>query len=236
MKKLITSLAVTSVLATSALSFQASAVEGLSANAAMTSNYLWRGVGQTQLETCVGEDENICINSTSKAAISGGIDYATDSGFYVGTWVSNASWADGMSYELDLYGGYGADINDSMSYDVGYIYYAYPDADEHVNFSEVYGSFTFSNLTLGVAILTSADGFDAGDSIYASADYSLTLDNDAELAFHLGSYTGDFSADYIDYGVSLSKDGFTLGASATDLDGTDGDVKFYVAYSMDIDL
>ncbi|MEW6995346.1 TorF family putative porin [Colwelliaceae bacterium MEBiC 14330] len=222
MKKLITSLAVSSVLATSAFSFQASAVEGLSANVAMTSNYLWRGVTQNQ----------------NDAAISGGIDYAADSGFYVGTWVSNASWADGMSYELDFYGGFGADINDSMSYDVGFIYYAYPDETSgDADFSEVYGSFTFSNLTLGVSVLTSAEGADAGDSIYASADYSLTLGNEAEVAFHLGSYSGDFLADdYIDYGVSLSKDGFTIGASATDIDGADGDVKFYVAYSMDIDL
>jgi uncharacterized protein (TIGR02001 family) len=222
MKKLLTSLAVTSVLATSALSFQASAVEGLSANVAMTSNYLWRGVTQ----------------NSNGAAISGGIDYAADSGLYVGTWVSNANWADGMSYELDFYGGYSASINDSMSYDVGFIYYAYPDETSgDADFSEVYGSFSFSNLTLGVSVLTSAEGADAGDSIYASADYSLTLGNDAEVAFHLGSYSGDFLADdYIDYGVSLSKDGFTLGASATDIDGADGDVKLYVAYSMDIDL
>ncbi len=216
MKKLITSLAVSSVLATSALSFQASAVEGLSANVAMTSNYLWRGATQN------GDD----------AAISGGIDYAADSGFYVGTWTSSL----GGGYELDFYGGFSADINDSMSYDVGFIYYAYPTADD-ADFSEVYGSFTFSNLTLGVAVLTSAEGFDAGDSIYASADYGLTLGNDAELAFHLGSYSGDFSAEYIDYGVSLSKDGFTFGVSSTDLDaGANEDVKFYVAYSMDIDL
>jgi uncharacterized protein (TIGR02001 family) len=188
----------------------------------MTSNYLWRGVTQ----------------NGNGAAISGGIDYAADSGLYAGTWVSNANWADGMSYELDFYGGYSASINDSMSYDVGFIYYAYPDETSgDVDFSEVYGSFSFSNLTLGVSVLTSAEGADAGDSIYASADYSLTLGNDAEVAFHLGSYSGDFLADdYIDYGVSLSKDGFTLGASATDIDGADGDVKLYVAYSMDIDL
>lgn len=222
MKNAINAIAITSLFAASALSFQASAVEGLSANVAMTSNYLWRGVTQN------GDD----------AAISGGIDYAADSGLYVGTWVSNASWADGMSYELDFYGGYGANINDSMSYDVGFIYYAYPDETSgDADFSEVYGSFTFSNLTLGVSVLTSAEGADAGDSIYASADYSLTLDNDAEVAFHLGSYSGDFlGEDYIDYGVSLSKNGFTLGASATNLDGADGDVKLYVAYSMDIDL
>jgi uncharacterized protein (TIGR02001 family) len=222
MKKAITTIAMTSLLATSAISFQAFATEGLSANVAATSNYLWRGLEQTGGDT----------------AISGGIDYAVDSGFYAGTWVSNASWDDGMSYELDIYGGYGADINDSMSYDVGFIYYAYPDADEHVNFSEVYGSFTFTGLTLGLAVLTSADGFDAGDSIYASADYSLILGNDAEVAFHLGNYSGDFSTDSTDFGVSLSKDNFTFGVSKTDYDdgASSDDMKLYVSYSIDISL
>lgn len=212
----------TSLLAASAISFQASATEGLSANVAMSSNYLWRGVSQTN----------------GDAAISGGIDYASDSGLYAGTWVSTADWAPGMTYELDLYGGFSAEINDSMSYDVGFIYYAYPDETSgDADFSEVYGSFSFSNLTVGVAILTSGEGADVADTIYASADYTLALSNESEVAFHLGSYSGDWlTDDYIDYGVSLSKGGFTFGASATDLDGGDGDVKFYVAYSMDIDL
>ena len=223
MKKSLLSIALTSLLATSAVvSTQASATEGLSANVGMTSNYLWRGLEQT------GGD----------AAVSGGIDYASDSGFYIGTWASNASWADGMTYELDLYGGYSADINDSMSYDVGYIYYGYPDETSgDADFSEIYGNFTFSGLTLGLAVLTSGEGADAGDTIYASADYALTLKNEAEIAFHLGSYSGDWlSEDSIDYGVSISKSGFTFGASATDLDDAPGDVKFYIAYSMDIDL
>jgi uncharacterized protein (TIGR02001 family) len=222
MKKAITTIAMTTLLATSAISFQASATEGLSANVAATSNYLWRGLEQT------GGD----------AAISGGIDYASTSGFYVGTWVSNASWGD-MSTELDIYGGFGAEINDSMSYDVGFIYYGYPDSTSgDADFSEIYGSFTFTALTVGVAVLTSAEGADAGDSIYASADYALALSNEAELAFHLGSYSGDFSTDSIDFGVSLSKDNFTFGVSKTDYDDgiSSDDMKFYVAYSIDIDL
>ena len=40
-----------------------------SANAAASSNYIWRGLTQTE----------------NKAAVSGGIDYASDNGFYVGT-------------------------------------------------------------------------------------------------------------------------------------------------------
>ena len=75
-------------------------------------------------------------------------------------------------------------------------------------------------------------------SIYASADYAVGLDNGAEVAFHLGSYSGDFSTDSIDLGVSLSKDGFTFGVSKTDYDdgASSDDMKFYVAYAVDIDL
>ncbi|KGJ89721.1 TorF family putative porin [Colwellia psychrerythraea] len=222
MKKAITTIALTSFLATFAISFQVSATEGLSANLAATNNYLWRGLEQTG----------------GAAAVSGGIDYASDSGFYVGTWISNASWGD-MKTELDLYGGFGADINDSMSYDVGFIYYAYPDSiSGDADFSEVYGSFTFSGLTLGAAVLTSAEGSDAGDSVYVNADYSLPLDNEAEINFHLGNYSGDFSTDSTDFGVSIGKDNFTFGVSKTDYDdgGSSDDLKFYVSYSVDISL
>lgn len=223
MKKSILSIALTSALATSAMvSTTATAVEGLSANVAATSNYLWRGFEQTG----------------GAAAISGGIDYAADSGFYVGTWASNASWADGMTYELDVYAGFGGAINDDVSYDVGFIYYAYPDETSgDADFSEIYGSISFSSLTLGVAVLSSGEGADFGDTIYASADYAIALSNEAEVALHVGSYSGDWLAeDSIDYGVSISKSGFTLGASATDLDGAAGDLKVYVSYAIDIDL
>ena len=210
---------ITSLLAASAISFQASATEGLSANVAATNNYLWRGLEQT----------------AGDAAVSGGIDYASDSGFYTGTWLSNA-WG---GTELDLYGGFGADINENMSYDVGFIYFAYPDADD-ADFSEIYASFTFTGLTVGVAVLASAalDGIDAGDSVYINADYALTLGNEAEVNFHLGNYSGDFSTDSTDFGISISKDNFTFGVSKTDYDdgGSSDDMKFYVSYSIDIDL
>jgi uncharacterized protein (TIGR02001 family) len=222
MNKAITGIAMTSLLTVSTVSFQASATEGLSANVAMSSNYLWRGVSQ----------------SNGDAAVSGGIDYASDSGFYVGTWVSTASWAPGMTYELDLYGGFSAEINDSMAYDVGFIYYGYPDETSgNADFSEVYANLSLSGLTVGLALLTSGEDGSVADSIYVSADYTLPLKNDIEVAFHVGSYSGDWIADdYIDYGVSLQKEGFTFGASATNLEGGSGDIKVYAAYSIDIDL
>lgn len=221
MKNILTTIALSTALS-AAVSTNAFAVEGLSANVAATSNYLWRGLEQTD----------------GKAAVSGGIDYAADNGFYVGTWASTANWAEGMTYELDLYGGFSNAINDDLSYDVGFIYFAYPDEiSGDADFSEIYGSLSYKALTVGVAVLTSGEGADAGDTIYANADYSIDLGNETDITLHIGSYSGDWLADdSIDYSVSLNKAGFTFGASSTDLDGAAGDVKVFVAYSLDIDL
>lgn len=223
MKKSLLSLTLISTLAVTALtSTSALAVEGLSANVAATSNYLWRGLEQTG----------------GSAAVSGGVDYAASSGFYVGAWASNASWGD-MKTELDLYAGFGGEFSESVSYDIGFIYFGYPDSiSGDAAFSEVYANFSFSALTLGLAVLADAEGADAGDSTYISADYAFSVATDAELALHIGSYDGDFSTESIDYGVSLSKNGFTFGVSKTDFDdGVDSDdMKFYVSYAVDIDL
>lgn len=229
MKKSILSIALSATLATTALvSTQAAAVEGLSANVAVTSNYLWRGLEQT------GGD----------AAVSGGIDYAADSGFYVGTWASNASWGD-MKTELDFYFGFGGDINETVSYDLGYIYYAYPDSVSDENdFSEIYASISAGGFSFGVAVLADSeaggDGAEFGDSVYANIDYSFALESGAEVAFHIGDYSGDFSTESTDFGASISKDGFTLGVSKVSFDDSvsddSDDMKFYVSYAVDIDL
>lgn len=229
MKKTLLSLSLISLFTTTSLmSTQASAVEGLSANVAATSNYLWRGLEQTG----------------GSSAVSGGIDYSAASGFYVGTWASNASWGD-MKTELDFYSGFGGNINEDVSYDVGYIYYAYPDsvADEN-DFSEVYASLSTAGFTFGVAVLADSeaggDGAEFGDSVYANIDYSFALASGAEIALHVGDYSGDFSSESTDFGASISKDGFTLGVSKVSFDDsvTEGedDLKFYVSYSVDIDL
>jgi uncharacterized protein (TIGR02001 family) len=203
------------------------ALAEVTANAAATSNYLWRGQEQT----------------AGEAAISGGIDYASESGFYAGTWASNASWADEMTYELDLYAGFGGEISETLSYDVGFIYYAYPDAasSADADFSEVYASISMGSFSFGASVLASSaasgDGTDFGDSLYLSADYGFEIgSNGAEMALHLGHYSGDFigDEDIIDYGLSISKDGFTFGLSDTDMDGSD--IKAYVAYAVDFSL
>ena len=52
------------------------AAPALTANIGLVSDYVFRGLTQTN----------------GRPAIQGGIDYAHSSGFYVGTWLSNISW------------------------------------------------------------------------------------------------------------------------------------------------
>mgnify|MGYP000459948296 CR=1 FL=1 len=219
--------AVSTMASTSAM-----AVEGLSANAAVTSNYYWRGTTQT----------------ADESAVSGGIDYSDESGFYAGAWLSNVNFGGNAAAELDLYFGYSGEM-EGIAYDVGYVYFNYPrkasvttGMSTALDFGEIYGSVSFDALTLGLAVLANTEGngtSDFGDSIYVSADYTLEVAEGIEAAFHIGSYSGDFvkagfGDDYIDLGASISKDGFTFGVVETTLDGSD--LGFYVSYAVDFDL
>lgn len=239
MKKTIVSLSVIATLALG-MSSAVQAAGELTANATVASNYIWRGLTQ----------------NINEAAVQGGIDYVDESGFYVGTWASNVEYAPGddFSYEHDVYFGYGGETQ-GITYDFGYLYYNY-DSAANFDFSEIYGSLSFSNFKVGanVFVHTQADepegvSLDFGDTIYYSADYAFEVRKDLELGFHIGYHDGDFNelfngvpGSYIDYNASLSKDGFTFLVSSTDLDnaGSDGldndSVKFVVSYSVDINL
>lgn len=221
MKKSISSLVLsTSILSTLLMASSTYAVEGLSANAAVTNNYLWRGVTQT----------------TNSAAVSGGIDYETASGFSVGTWASNADWAEDMTYELDLYAAYSNELDNGLGYSIGYIYYAY-DSDAESDFSEINVSLSYDaySITYNTLVDSDADG-DFGDDTYISADAGFEISDGLELGLHIGRYDFDAGGDYTDYSVSLSKNGFTFSLSDTDIDGADGDVNFVVSYAVDFDL
>lgn len=218
MKKTITALTI--LTTTACLSPSVFALDGLSANVGVANNYLWRNVSQT----------------TNAAAVSGGIDFESTSGFSVGGWASNADWAENMTYELDLYAAYSNELDNGIGYSVGYIYYSY-DSDANTDFSEVNFSLSYDAYSITYNTLIDSDaGGDLGDDTYISADAEFEISDGLSLALHLGSYDFDAGGDYLDYGVSLSKNGFSFTVSDTDMDGADGDVNFVVSYTMAIDL
>lgn len=95
------------------------ACAGVSGSVALTSDYIFRGISQTNQEP----------------ALQAGIEYAADSGFYVGSWGSNINWLSDLStpqapisssLELDGYAGYRGRFGEAVGFDVGALYYWYP--------------------------------------------------------------------------------------------------------------
>lgn len=213
----------------------------LSANASVTNNYIWRGLTQTE----------------NNSAVQGGIDYADDSGFYVGTWVSNVNYgpSDVYSYEHDIYAGYGFDAG-GISWDIGYLYYNY-DKEAEFDFGEVYVTAGIGGFSASAYVLTNTEAdeapgqdFGAGGTYYLSADYGFEVGDGIGIGLHVGYHDGDFAeafngsdGGYYDYNISLSKGGFGFMLTDTNVSGPaaeggfDNDqYKVVVSYSVDIEL
>lgn len=102
---------------------------GLSANAAVTSDYIFRGITQ----------------SAKKFAVSGGLDYDFGNGLAVGTWASSIDFGDDSPMELDLYGNYNFMIG-AVAASVGVYGYVYPSSGSAgpYDFVEVDGGVSYS--------------------------------------------------------------------------------------------
>lgn len=175
-----------------------------SANVALTTDYVWRGVSQND----------------SNSAIQGGFDYANGL-FYAGTWAANAN-VGGANLELDLYGGLAGETDAGLSWDVGVIAYLYPDTND-LDFYEIYAG-------LGYEII---DSVEIGGYIYLDPDNESTyIEGTAGFAFtdtisvdaSLGNYSFDGGGDYTNYsiGATLATEyvDFDLRFWGTDLDDT----------------
>jgi len=202
-----------------------------SASVALSTEYVWRGKGQTDNEP----------------AISGSFDVGHSSGFYAGTWASNVDASDDEgntgAIEIDYYAGFGGDFGDSgVSYDIGGLYYDFPDL-EGWDYFEVYGFVSYGILSAGVSY--SLDAFDAD---YEGAEDNLYYQVDA--SYDVGSVSLAAGVGYTDYddetiwgenhtnwyvGASTELAGFGLDVTYhdTDLDGSDTDaVVFTISKSM----
>jgi len=104
----------------------------LTYNIGAYSQYIFRGVTQTD----------------RKPAIQGGVDFTHSSGFYLGTWATNISWLkstaaedgyDKSSLEWDIYGGYRYSFENGIGIDVGLLNYIYPGSKQtYATFADPY--------------------------------------------------------------------------------------------------
>ena len=118
-----------------------------SGSAAVTTDYRFRGLTQTQ----------------NDPAVQAGFTLAHDSGLYLGLWGSNVDFGEGSpSLELDPSIGFATTLESFASkpvLDVGMVYYNYPSADD-LNWLEFYGKLTFASV------------FTEGDSLLTNVNYT----------------------------------------------------------------
>lgn len=143
------------------------------ANIGWSSDYIFRGIFQ------------------NKSSAYAGVDYSTDSGFYIGNWDAEV----GNGLENDLYLGYSA--GDKVKWKVGYTGYFYSD-DFDDTYNEVNLGLYYGIFSLDVAV-GKWDGF--GNK----QDYtftSITIQPMKGPYYKVGGFSQDFSGSYFELGYT----------------------------------
>lgn len=212
MKKVTKSVIAAAILAATSTT----AMAEVSMNIGATSNYMWRGVTQ----------------SNDGAAVSGGMDYKHESGFYAGTWTSSIAGGD---YELDLYAGFSGEAA-GFGYDIGAISYQYPISESY--FHEVYFNGSYNILTFGGAYTFGSDDDDTAEfsqgDVYAYVGLETEVSEGITVGLKAGSYAFSNSdnglpaadpnyaesEDYTHLMLSVSKGDFTFAIDKNDKEDT----------------
>jgi uncharacterized protein (TIGR02001 family) len=182
----------------------------------VTSDYDYRGFTQT--------DED--------PALQASIDYANDSGWYVGAWASNVDFPgyDG-NIELDLYTGFSGETEGGLGWDAGLVWYLYPTSDETdtegelLHFPEIYGSLAYGPVKGKIWYSNDFGGTDES-SIYLDATATIPLPANLSILAHAGYSDGDaidvlYGDSYMDYSLGV---GYTLGNFDLSLKYVDTDI------------
>ncbi|MGH8853733.1 MAG: TorF family putative porin [Telluria sp.] len=207
MKTIILAAALTTTFAAGvARADESGAATELSFNAAVTSDYRYRGISQTRLQP----------------ALQGGADFVHKaSGVYVGAWASTIKWTkdaggDG-SVELDIYAGKRGELAPSLGYDAGVLSYVYPSNGlKHVpgfvsaNTTELYGQLSYGPALVKYShAVTDLFGFvDSKNSGYL--DLAANLETGAGLVVNLHAgrqrIAHNGAASYTDWKIGVTRD------------------------------
>ena len=181
--------------------------------------------------------------SGTDPVIQASLDYAFDNGFAIGAWASNLDYGPGYdgNLELDMYAGYTGEVNDTVSWNAGAVFYSYPGSNEQrptaqrpVARAEIepYPE-SYAGATIGPVALKQWYSHDFGASStagsYTEANFTQPLPANWSLLVHAGYSWGDYWKDdgpgggeLMDYsvGVAYVWDRFTVGAKLTGTDAS----------------
>ncbi|QYF87241.1 TorF family putative porin [Brevundimonas sp. PAMC22021] len=163
-------------------------------NVAVGSDYVFRGVSQTE------EDP----------AISAGFDLTSGS-FYAGAWASNVSYAGDpdTNAEIDVYGGYRAEIS-GWAVDVGGVGYIYTNQPNGADYDYVEAKLAVSravgSATVGGAIFYSPDFFGASEdeATYVEANAAFSPADKWTVSGALGRQFVSSDFDYTTWNLGVA--------------------------------
>ena len=184
------------------------AAEDISGNVTLATDYRFRGISQ--------------VHGNFSPAIQGGFDWSKD-GFYVGTWASNVNFTE-AAIETDVYGGYRGKFNDDVEYDVGVLYYGYPqDGSADYGYTEVYGSVSLMGAKVGLNYSNDYFG-STGKFYYPYVNYDFDLAKNVSMSLHFGynkfdkdEFLGNDDK-YYDWSAGVSTDQFGVTWALTYVD------------------
>jgi uncharacterized protein (TIGR02001 family) len=207
------------VLAGSLLAFAGAASAEISITPTLTSDYDFRGISQSDREP----------------AFQLGVTYTAETGMYMGVWGSNVDFPvkageANAKTELDVFAGYaGGDAEDGIGYDLGAIYYSYPNQGS-ANFPEIYAG--FSKGVLAAKLWYSWNFNSSGDTAYyAEANLTLPSSEGFSLIGHVGHSGGQYwsrtggPGEYMDWSAGFAVDVKDVTMTLKYADGSDLDVR-----------
>lgn len=206
----------------------------ISFNAALTSDYRYRGISQTRLQP----------------ALQGGADYAYNpAGLYAGTWLSTIKWikdtpgAGSTPIEWDIYGGKKGEITKDVTYDVGGLWYVYLNNKlqnatcacwANANTFELYGQLGYGPAYIKYShSLTNLFGNpNSHNSGYLDVGANVDVAEGLTVNLHAGRQRvkgpNDSLASYTDWKVGVTKD-FGVISGAVAAVGTNANDTWYVS-------
>ena len=210
-KSLLVSMAIASSAALSVA--PATTQAGVTGNMGAVSTYVFRGVYQTG------------------AAGQGGIDYESDSGVYVGTWLSNVDTGGSNNLhglEYDLYGGW-AGTAGGVDLGVGYAGYFYTNG-----FDQMYNELNLSAGFGGVTVAFNPGIYDAPDA----KGHSETNYYNANISGDIGPISATLGYNDWDTSTGETKDGAVntyveLSYSKELFKGVDGSITYMGSQAED---
>ena len=195
-----------------------------SGQARLATDYVFRGISQTDKEPQV----QVQFSATH------------DSGLYAGVWASNTDFGGpGNSMELDPFIGFSGSVGDTgWGYDVGYWHYTYPGSRSDFDYGEFYaiGTYEVGQLSFSGSLWYAPDYFGddffgdgsslayQGGAAYAFANGFSVSGTVGEQTFDQPSGLGDQDYTYWDIGVSKDWKGFNLDLRWHDTDGVKSDL------------